>query len=266
MEKISLDPHIEKYYSEGSEKDRLVTHKLERARTLQILKKRLPPAPAVILDVGGASGVYAFELAERGYEVHLIDPIAVHIEQAQEIAKNTACPLASYSIGDARQLPAENASADVVLLFGPLYHLIEPADRLKALQEARRVLKPHGHLFAVGISRFASFMDAVHKAVINEKFSVIQNDFASGVHRKISEDFIFAFLHHPSELKQEVEKAGFKNVSLLAIEGPVWEKQILATLEHDEQSWQKLLTLLESIEAEETIMGASAHIMAVARK
>jgi hypothetical protein len=81
--KSLIDPSIDKYYAEGNEKDRLSIHRLEKDRTLQILKKRLPPAPAVILDVGGAAGVYAFPLAETGYEVHLIDPIAVHIEQAK---------------------------------------------------------------------------------------------------------------------------------------------------------------------------------------
>ena len=44
--------HIfEKYYTEGNEKDRLSAHRLEKDRTLQILKKLLPAAPAVIFDV-----------------------------------------------------------------------------------------------------------------------------------------------------------------------------------------------------------------------
>ncbi len=52
-----LDPSVERFYSEGNEKDRLASHRLEKDRTLRILKKQLPAPPAVILDVGGASGV-----------------------------------------------------------------------------------------------------------------------------------------------------------------------------------------------------------------
>ena len=122
-------------------------------------------------------------------------------------------------------------------------------------------------LFAVGIARFASFMDAMHKGVVFPKFRVIEQDFMTGVHDKIIEGFTFAYLHHPSELKKEVQKSGFQRiVTIRAIEGPVWEKRVMDTLSADEECWKKVLALLEKIETEETIIGASAHIMAVAKK
>ncbi|HEX4839093.1 MAG TPA: methyltransferase domain-containing protein [Rhabdochlamydiaceae bacterium] len=258
-----IDPSIAKYYAEGNEKDRLSSHRLEKDRTLQILKKRLPSPPAVILDVGGAAGVYAFPLTDMGYRVHLIDPVALHIKQAQEQAKKTGIHLASYAVGDARNIEQPSNSADVVLFFGPLYHLIEEADRLKTLQEAYRVLKPGGMLFAAGIARFASLMDAMHKGTLYSKIGVIEQDFATGVHRKISEDITFAYLHRPEDLRKEMAASGFRNISLCSIEGPVWEKQVIEALQKDEKGWQALLNLLEKIESEETIIGASAHIMAI---
>ena len=191
-----LDPALEKYYSEGNEQERLSSHRLEKDRTIQILKKFLPPAPATILDIGGAAGVYAFILAEMGYQVHLIDPIALHIQQAKETAKNSKFKLASYSVGDARQLEQKDESVDVVLLLGPLYHLIKEEDRHKALKESYRVMKPGGALFAAGITRFASFMDAMHKKVVALKTQVIEQEFKTGVHEKVSEGFLFAYLHH----------------------------------------------------------------------
>ncbi len=262
--KSSLDRSIQKYYVEGNEKDRLHTHLLEKDRTLRILKNQLPPAPAVILDVGGAAGVYAFPLAEMGYEVHLIDPISLHIAQAKDHAKKSGRELASYSVGDARNIEWEDNSADVVLFFGPLYHLIDLKDRLKALSEAVRVLKSGGLLLAVGITRFASLMDAMHKGTLYSKLKVLEEDFATGVHRKISENITFGYLHHPWELKKEIENSGFENVTIRAVEGPVWEKQVIDALQKDSEGWEKLLALLEKIETEETILGASAHIMAVA--
>lgn len=260
-----LDPFIEKYYSKGHEKDRLASHQLERDRTLSILKRYLPKPPATILDIGGGAGAYAFPLTEMGYIVHLIDPVSLHIEQAKSHGNSTSIQLASYSVGDARCVEIEDQFADVVLLFGPLYHLVDQTDRLKSLKEAHRLLKPNGQLFAVGISRYASFMDSLYKEVLDLKKEVIQQELITGIHHKISEGFDFGYLHTPSELKEEIQQSGFKNVSILAVEGPVWHKGIMANLYKDQNSWEDLLKIIEKIESEESITGASAHIMAIGK-
>ena len=62
--------------------------------------------------------------------------------------------MASVSLGDARELRAADGSADAVLLLGPLYHLTSRADRVTALREARRVLRPGGVVVAKALSRF----------------------------------------------------------------------------------------------------------------
>ncbi len=46
---------------------------IEKLRTQELLHRYLPPPPGLILDIGGGAGVYAFWLAERGYQVHLVD-------------------------------------------------------------------------------------------------------------------------------------------------------------------------------------------------
>ncbi len=263
--KILLDPSIEKYYAEGKEKDRLASNQLEKDRTLKILKKYLPPAPAVILDIGGAAGAYAFPLTEVGYKVHLIDPVSVHIEQARAYEQSTSVHLESCTIGDARNIEKEDGCADVVLLFGPLYHLIDKADRVKVLREAYRLLKPNGILFAVGISRFASLMDSLYKEVFSSKKQVIEKELATGIHHKVSEGFDFGYLHTPSELKEEIRQNGFQSCSVLAIEGPVWHKGIMENLYRDQNAWEEFLTILETIESEESVVGASGHMMAVAK-
>jgi 2-polyprenyl-3-methyl-5-hydroxy-6-metoxy-1,4-benzoquinol methylase len=73
---------IEAHYLLGGESQRLSNEwgELERLRTRAILARHLPSPPAVILDVGGAAGVYAFPLAKQGYEVHLIDAVELHLE------------------------------------------------------------------------------------------------------------------------------------------------------------------------------------------
>ncbi len=133
---------------------------LERLRTQDVLAQHLAKAPARILDVGGAAGVHALWLAKQGYEVHLSDPVPKHVEEAKEASRAQArFPIASCTVGDARKIEQKDSSADGVLLLGPLYHLTERADRLKALREAHRVMRSGGRVFVAAISRFASFMD-----------------------------------------------------------------------------------------------------------
>lgn len=154
---MELDPEIRDYYNRGEEADRLAggfpAGPLERARTEEILQRYLPEPPSDILDVGGGPGVYAAWLADLGYRVHLVEPVPLHVEQAKAAHDDVTAEL-----GDARALSQPDASVDVVLLLGPLYHLVERGDRILALEEAARVLRPGGLLFAAAISRFAALL------------------------------------------------------------------------------------------------------------
>jgi ubiquinone/menaquinone biosynthesis C-methylase UbiE len=161
------------YYDRGVEQGRLADWgRLEFLRTRELLSRFLPAPPATVLDVGGAAGAYALPLAAEGYVVHLLDPGALRVEQAEEASEDQAgAPLASIAIGDARELPYDDESADVVLMLGPLYHLTEAVDRGRALGEARRVLRPGGLLAAAAITRFASTLDGVAQASCSSRAS-----------------------------------------------------------------------------------------------
>ena len=268
-EEFIFSKEIEEFYEKGIESDRLEKGYgiLEKERTDKILNQYLPKGSLTILDVGGATGVYAFDLAKKGHYVYLIDPVAFHIEEAKKIAENQKkYPLKDYIVGDARKLPMEDNSVDVVLFFGPLYHL-DKENRNIALSEAYRVLKPEGLLMAVGISKFAP----IGKAIVNNKLNrpqiceSIEENLKHGVLNWRSTTF---YCHTPEELKKEVLKVGFENVELLAIEGiGSWQKSILdGQYEKDEEFRQKLLHFIEKTEKESSILGLSNHIMAIAKK
>ncbi len=182
-----FDPAIAAHYRHDPERDRLETWaRLEGIRTRELLSRFLPAPPAVVLDIGGARGAYALPLARKGYEVHLIDPYMPHVEAAMAAsAAQPAAPLASVAVGDARELPFADASADAVLLFGPLYHLPAADDRAHALVEACRVLRSGGVLLAAGISRFASTFDGVRLGLIADPTfeGIVEGDLRDGVHR-----------------------------------------------------------------------------------
>jgi ubiquinone/menaquinone biosynthesis C-methylase UbiE len=262
------------YYERGKEAGRLLESygRLEFSRTWDILLRYLKPPPATILDVGGGSGIYACPLAVEGYGVHLLDPVPLHVRQAiQNSLSQPEHQLASAKVGDARDLDHADCTMDAVLLFGPLYHLTEVEDRLMALQEAERVLRSGGMLFAAGISRFASTLQGFARGYINDpEFAALaERDLEEGQHRNPSAKpgyFTTAYFHHPDDLVDEVRNSGFSLEALLAVEGPFWMLQDIEDQWADEAKRQRLLDILKRIEGERSLLGASAHIMAVGRK
>ncbi|MEN6626823.1 MAG: methyltransferase domain-containing protein [Candidatus Sumerlaeia bacterium] len=262
--------NIIKYYSFGYELNRLESSGqgiLERIRTMSLLTRNLPAAPATVLDIGGATGAYSFALAEMGYRVHLVDIVPLHVEKALERNAQAGAKLAGATVGDGRHLQFDDACADACLLMGPLYHLTNKPDRIRALAEARRCLKPGGVLFAAAISKFASLAEVMADPADDLFCEIVKDDLASGQHRNRGklEYFTDAYFHHPAQLEEEVREAGFEPVVLHAVEGPEWlAPQLTGNLEN-EKTRQTILSLIEQVETEPSIMGASAHIMAIAR-
>ncbi|HEY2957714.1 MAG TPA: class I SAM-dependent methyltransferase [Actinomycetota bacterium] len=270
-----LDREIAAHYASVPERDRLAgagTGGLERVRTWELLSRHLPPPPAVVVDVGGAAGVYALPLAAAGYEVHLVDPVALHVEQARRASDGQpSAPLASATVGDARRLDRADSSVDAALLLGPLYHLTERADRVAALAEARRVLRPGGVVAAAAISRFASTYDGLLRGFIHEPGfeEIVERDVRDGQHRNPTRRphwFTTAFFHLPEELAAEVAEAGLRLHALLAVEGPGWVLPDLAERLADPARGRRLLAAIRRVEAEPSLLGASAHLLAIANR
>lgn len=269
---------VASFYEAYDEAGRLDTDyfPLEQARTRELVARHLPAAskggPLVVLDVGGAAGAYAYWLAGLGHIVHLLDPVEKHVRQAEEAAHRHPRRLASIRQGDARSLPYGDTSADVVLLLGPLYHLQEQEDRLRALREARRVLKPGGLLFAAAISRFASLVDGLRSgsALDDPVFArIVTDDLRDGRHRNDTASpqyFTSAYFHRPEELLGEVAEAGFAGGRLYAVEGPAFALPDFTARWQQPATRETLLQFLRTVETEPALMGASPHLLACARK
>ncbi len=266
-----VDRSVIQYYEKiENESDRLDrgTARLEGERTRAFLREHLPSPPACILDVGGGPGAYAFWLAEQSYEVHLLDIVPLHVEQAKERDKDGI--LKSVAVGDARTLDFETDSVDAVLLLGPLYHLPERPDRIEALEESLRVLKPGGVLVCAAISRFASLLDGMRKGYLFDPvFSgIVLKDLNEGRHENPGMDpryFTTSCFHRPEELEEEIADAGFDLVKTIGLEGPAWLLGDFDDLWADQSKRNELLTFLKLIETESSLVGVSAHFLSVAK-
>jgi ubiquinone/menaquinone biosynthesis C-methylase UbiE len=261
------------FYARGREDERLSLEKgkLERERTEELLRRFLPAPPGIVLDVGGGTGHYAVWLASLGYDVHVIDPVPLHVEQAHERSEaQPDRPLASIRQGDARRLEWPDNQADAVLLLGPLYHLTEREDRGLALREAWRVLQPAGLVLAAAISRFASALDGlVSRYFTDPRFaSIVWQDLADGQHRGTPDGAFFttAYLHQPEELALELAEANFVDSRVVAIEGPGWLLQDFDDQWADPALREPLLEVIRRTESEPSLLGASSHLLGIARK
>jgi SAM-dependent methyltransferase len=239
---------------------------LELARTQELIRRHLPPPPRRVLDVGGAAGIYSGWLGSLGYETYVLDPVAHHIEQARRNDHIT-----SAEVGDARELPNANESVDAILLFGPLYHLVDQDERLKALREAWRVLRPGGVVFAAAICRFASLLDSLVRGFVDDpRFAaILEQDLDTGQHRNPTDDpnyFTTAFFHLPEELASELVEAGFHMIELVGVEGPGWLADKFEERWADPVRRERLLHLMRRVEHEPALLGVSQHLLAVVKK
>jgi SAM-dependent methyltransferase len=213
--------------------------------------------------VGGGPGAHAQWLVADGYEVDLVDPIARHVEQASSICH--------ASIGDARHLDAADASYDVVLVLGPLYHLPDPADRWQALAEAHRVVRPGGLVAAAAINRYASLFE--HAALAHLHTGRMQASI-SEILRTATYDgnrgFTLAYFHRAEELADELRESGLARVALFGVEGPAWSV-LKAVGQHEgpgpsDALFESVLTAARLAEQYPELLAANSHLLAVGNK
>ena len=268
-----IDPAIESHYGTGCERSRLFpggNPALEFVRSMELLDRLLPQPPARLLDVGGGPGTYANPLARRGYHVHLVDPVPLHVEQARQVAGSDPAVGFTAALGDARELAEQAESQDAVLLFGPLYHLTEAGQRLQALAEARRVLRPGGRLLAMAVCRFASLLDGLYQGWLDDPGfrPIVDQDLLDGQHRNPDpagrpEFFTTAYFHTPDGLAGEIERADFTGLAVYGVEGPGWP---LHQEWADPQRREQILFAARSAETQPSLAGFSKHLIAAATK
>jgi SAM-dependent methyltransferase len=262
---VELRPEVAGYYQLGREQGRLHAPgggSLERVRTQELIAPALPAGHLDVLDVGGAAGVHASWLAAQGHRVTLVDPVALHVEQA------TAAGVTA-EVGDARALSQGDATVDVVLLLGPLYHLQAAEDRALALGEALRVLRPGGLLVAAAIGRHAAFLDMVlrfDRFTDPEVLPTVTRSLATGRFDGWEAAlFTHAYLHHPQELETEVVAAGFADVRLHNVEGPGAFAADLTERWEDPGRREALLAAARATDEHPSLLHVASHLLALAR-
>lgn len=227
--RTGIDPAIVDYYERAPEESRLKqgAFQLEQARTRGLIERHAPPPPAEVLDVGGAAGAYVLWLAERGYTVHFLDAMPRLVEEARRRSEAAARGLASCRVADAKSLPVSPESVSLVLMLGPLYHLVDAADRATALRGGRASPPPGGRAhgrgnLSLGLrarwARSRSLWGRAlppHRRARPPRRPATQPDRAS----RLLHDGVFP---STGRVARRAGGAGLDAVGLYGIEGPAW--------------------------------------------
>jgi 2-polyprenyl-3-methyl-5-hydroxy-6-metoxy-1,4-benzoquinol methylase len=267
-----LRHEISDYYLSHDEHSRLTDDfSLERLRTQKIIQNQIGSSKKNIIDVGGGTGIYSFWLAKYGHKVTLIDLMPNHIEKAKSINGSSKYPLSAIQIGNALSLDYGNNHFDIALNMGPLYHLQNQEDRILAIQESLRVVKPGGYVLISVISRFASLIDGFSFDFVDDpQFrKILDEDLKSGTHKNETNNlayFTTAYFHTLSELKFEIQEAGGGIEKVVAVEGFSKVVPDLYNKLKSNSFRTYLLQKIEETEAEETMLGLSSHWIAIIKK
>lgn len=265
MSQASIDARIQRYYAHHfDEAARLVSRRangcVEYLRMREIVAARLAPESKVV-DIGGATGIHATWLAAAGHDVLLVDPVV------EQVAQAAAVGTFSCVVGDARHLELSDAVFDAALVCGPLYHLYDRADRIGALREAARVVRPGGWIFAAGVTRWLALANQIdlhgYPEELPEPWVTLLTTGRADGDPDDSNGFPLAHAHSAAELVDEAEQAGLVDVEVVGVEGPA--SPALELIGPDDAAVSAGLVLAHAVEANAAAPDLSGHLLAIAR-
>ena len=251
---------IENYYGKFCEDKRLLSRhgQVEYRTSMTYIHKHLKENDR-ILDIGAGTGRYSVALSEEGYQVDAIELVKYNLG----VLKAKKSKVKAYQ-GSALDLSryADN-TFDVTLLFGPMYHLFDHNDKLKALSEAKRVTKQNGIILVAYVMneysvlihgfRDGHILDAIKQGKIDDNFQTQTN---------IDDLYSYVRLEQINQLNKELN---LERIQIIAADGPAdYMRPILNKM--DEETFETFIQYHLSTCERQDLIGASSHTLDILRK
>ncbi|MDO4197233.1 MAG: class I SAM-dependent methyltransferase [Prevotellaceae bacterium] len=231
---------------------------VEYETTMHHLHRFLKPGHFVF-DIGAGTGRYTSALMSEGYEVKAVELVKHNIDVFLQRE-----PTADVIQGDARDMPfLPSDMADVTLLLGPLYHLIGDDEKLKALNEAKRVTKPGGLIFVAYLMNEYSILSYCFDE------DRIENLLAEGVvdqnyHLQVQEGELYDYVRL-DDINRFNEKAGLERETIFSPDGAA-DYMRTRLNKMSETTFSRFIEYQKCISERPELLGAGSHLVDVVRK
>ena len=261
------------YYNKFNEDKRLETAhgKVEYLTAIKYIEKYLSTLDnPTIADIGAGTGKYAIYFSKK-YDVSAVELVKHNLKVI-----TSKSDVKAYQ-GNALDLKMfKDESFDVVLLFGPMYHLISFEDKIKCLNEAKRILKPNGLIFiSYCMNEYANIylmkqtLLCIENAIITHMFK--ENNIESSIQ---SVDSKYHVISHPNdlysfvripEIKKISKNCNLKRIKMISQDGPTeYLKKEINNMSKEEFKIY-LDYHFKTCEYKE-LLGSSRHILDILRK
>lgn len=212
-----------------------------------------------ILDIGAGTGRYSIPLHNEGYDVTAVELVQHNLGRLKH-----KCPEITAFKGNAIKLKRlEDNTYDLTLLFGPMYHLLNEDDKLKALMEAKRVTRPGGTIMAAYVMNEYSIITYAFKE--QNIIRCLNEDRIDPLYRmKPKEDDLYDYVRI-EDINRLVEKSGLERIKIISPDGPAnYIRQYLNRL--SEEEFEKFIDYQLSVCERSDLIGAGAHTVDILRK
>lgn len=274
---------VKEYYNQNplSEWNRLDGRMPEFEITMRNLRENLKPN-STILDIGGATGRYSFELTKLGHRVTLFDLSEQNIEFAKNKSKELGITIEKYICGNAIFLSNYIYDKyDTVLCLGPLYHINEEKDRATVINNCLNKLKPNGIIAFGFISAFAKYTavlkflsrykneedksDYMHEKyfdAVPHLLSYVQN--TNPVFKRTDDGFTESNYTNPNSIIEFIESFGVETIVLTAAECLLTHHNELRYLPQD--IYDSILEVTYHYAKNPSLFGSCEHLLYIGRK
>ena len=211
---------LEKYYNKFHEEHRLTTRhgQVEFRTTMHFIEEALQnfdAGTAKIADLGAGTGRYSVELCHRGYDVTAVELVKHNLEVLRAKHEN----IKTWQ-GDARNLHfLDDETFDVTLLFGPLYHLHGDDEKLKALNEAKRITKKGGIILVAYVMNEYSVISYCFK---EHKWNEVaaKGGLSPDFHTICDESELYDYVRLEDINRLNAAAGGLKRIKIISADGP----------------------------------------------
>ena len=256
------EENLIKYYNKFNEDKRLSRRhgQVEYITAMKYIHKYLSKMNnPKILDIGAGTGKYSIALSNEGYDVTAIELVKHNLMTLKSKNSN----IKAFQ-GNAINLKKfEDKTFDMILLFGPMYHLISDDEKLMALFEAKRILKDDGIiLISYYMNEYCVITHGFKEGLI--KSSLDDGLLDKNFHILSKKDDLYSMVRL-EDINRYNKKANLKRIKILAQDGPTdYLRPIINKM--DEEEFKIFIKYhLKTCERKE-LLGASSHVLDILKK